>query len=126
MSKVESARVEAQLSLEKALEFAGDNSSYQKQQLLLLALPTLALAVLTLKAAFLPTPALLLFLALSAGGQFFLPLYAYLPSSALAMAVSAFFAALTYPFSAFLSTLAFCAMGFFGRGLLAGGLLHLN
>jgi hypothetical protein len=46
---VDSQFMEAKLSVEKALEFVGDNSSYQKKRLAILSLIVLCTGILTCK-----------------------------------------------------------------------------
>ena len=39
--------IDTELSIEKALEFVGDNSTYQKRRLAIIAITVLSLAILT-------------------------------------------------------------------------------
>ena len=121
-----SGEQQTELSIEKALEFAGDNSEYQKKRLLFIAMIVLSLAVLTCKMAFAGTAVSLLFLAGSGLGQLLAPAYLSLDFTALALILLSALAALTFPFSPLLTQLALVLIGFFGRGFFACGLLYLD
>ncbi len=43
--------IDTELSIEKALEFVGDNSSYQKRRLSIIGITVLSLAILTSRVA---------------------------------------------------------------------------
>jgi hypothetical protein len=57
------------------LEFAGDNSNYQKKRLLLLTIMILALSILTSKVAMMGSKIILVFLFASGIGQIVCPNY---------------------------------------------------
>jgi len=117
---------ETELTIEKALEFAGDNSDYQKKRLFFISIIILAFAVLTCKIAFLDPVVFLLFLAASGLGQLLCLAYFSLDVCALAIMIFSGLSAIAFPFSQLLTHLLFICLGFFGRGFFACSLLYLN
>lgn len=95
----QTTRDQTELTIDKALEFAGDNSNYQKKRLFLLSLLILPLAILTSKVAMQSTKMILTFLVASGVGSIICLTYLNILASAtgfLAFTVGAF---LFYPFS---------------------------
>ena len=92
-------RLRTVLRSAKALEFAGDNSDYQKKRLFFIAIIILSFAILTCKVAFLGIYTFLLFLAASGLGQLICPIYLTLDICALAIIVISGLSALAFPFS---------------------------
>lgn len=64
-----------EFSILKALEFVGDNSTYQKRQLLYLGIIILAFATLTCRIPIMGGSLAVYFLFFSGVGQFFCPVY---------------------------------------------------
>lgn len=95
----ETKRDATELTIEKALEFAGDNSNYQKKRLLLLTIMILALAILTSKVAMMGSKITMLFLLASGIGQIYCLNYLNLLAITLGLGVFTVCAALFYPFS---------------------------
>lgn len=95
----ETRRDGTELTIEKALEFAGDNSNYQKRRLLLLTIMILALAILTSKVTMMGTKITMLFLLTSGIGQIYCLNYLNILAITPALGLFAVAAALLYPFS---------------------------
>lgn len=64
-----------EFSIVKALEFVGDNSSYQKRQLVYLSIIIIAFATLTCRVPLMSGSLSVYFLFFSGVGQFILPVY---------------------------------------------------
>lgn len=95
----ETKRDATELTIEKALEFAGDNSNYQKKRLLLLTIMILALAILTSKVAMMGSKITMLFLLTSGIGQVYCLNYLNILAITLGLGVFTACAAFFYPFS---------------------------
>ena len=89
--------IKTQLSIQKALEFVGDNSSYQKKRLIIIASLVLALAILTTRMALEPQSVSLLFLIASGAGQIVCPIYLSLRTNALGVGFASLLAMGLYP-----------------------------
>lgn len=118
--------IQTELSIEKALEFAGDNSTYQKRRLLILSFIILSLAILTAKIPLQGTALTMLFLVASGAGQIVCPIYMSLRTCTLGLAGFAFFGAAFYPVNSLLKDFAYLGLGFFGRGFYVSSLIYLN
>jgi hypothetical protein len=94
-----STPTDTELTIDKALEFAGDNSSYQKKRLIMLSFIILSLAVLNCKIPFLQPLQALSFLLASGAGQIICPIYFDLATNSLGVAGFALLAIIGYPFS---------------------------
>ena len=108
------------------MEFVGDNSTYQKKRLAIIAIVVLSLAILTSRVALEQTSVLLLFLIASGAGQIICPIYMSLKTCTLGVAASALFAIGVYPLGTILRSIAFLGMGFFSRGFFVSSLIYLN
>jgi hypothetical protein len=122
----EPKREATELTIEKALEFAGDNSSYQKRRLLLLTIIILTLAVLTSKVTMLGDKLILAFLLASGVGQVVCTIYLNVLASTLGLLAFTVAAALFYPISELLTDCCYLGIGFFGRGVFASSLTYFN
>jgi hypothetical protein len=122
----EAAKQETELTIEKALEFAGDNSEYQKKRLMLIGVIILCFALLNWNMTFMGKEVLLLFLAVSGIGQLVCPVYLSFDICAVGMFIASGLAVVVLPFSSVLACICYLAIGFFGRGFFACSLLYLN
>jgi hypothetical protein len=108
------------------LEFAGDNSNYQKKRLLLMTIMILTLALLTSKMAMLGSKIILVFLLASGVGQIICPIYLNILATTLGLAAFTIGAFLFHPFSEGLTDFCYLGMGFFGRGFFVSSLVYFN
>ena len=114
------------MTIEKALEFAGDNSTFQKKKLLYITIVVLSFAVFTCKMAFTGPKNLMVFLLFSGLGQLICTIYLTLDICAFGIMFFSVLAALVFPFSEFLTLVCYIGMGFFGRGFYSNSLVYLN
>lgn len=115
-----------EFSIEKALEFVGDNSTYQKKRLLILAIPILTFAVLTCRFPLMNPDFNIAFLFASGIGQVVCPAYLNLRLIALGLLAFTGLATISYPFSTFLWDISLLGIGFFGRGYFIASLVYLT
>lgn len=120
------ATISTELTIEKAMEFVGDNSNYQKRRLFIIGLTVFALAVLTSKISLEVHTLSIFFLIASGAGQIICPIYMSLRTCTLGVAASALLASGLYPFGGFLRAVVLLAMGFFSRGFFVSSLIYLN
>lgn len=85
------------LSIQKALEFVGDNGYYQKKRLIFIAVMILSLAILTARMALETLTVTLLFLISSGIGQITCPIYMSLRTNAMGVAFAALLGMGLYP-----------------------------
>lgn len=104
----------------------GDNSSYQRRRLLLIATIVFALAMLTSRMALEPSFLGLLFLIASGAGQVICPIYLSLRTCTMAVGGSALLATGLYPFGGVLRDCCLIGLGFFTRGFFISALIYLN
>lgn len=126
MDNFESPYLEAKLSIEKALEFVGDNSTYQKKRLLILSVIILSTGILTCKISLEGTTIAMLFLGASGAGQIVCPIYMSLRTITIGLMGFTFLAAAFYPISNMLTFFAYLGLGFFGRGFYMSSLIYIN
>ena len=115
-----------EFTIVKGLEFVGDNSTYQKRQLLYLGILILAFATLNCRIPLMHGPPPIWFLVFSGIGQFLCPVYMSLRTISLGLLGSTAFTLVLYPFSHSAFGLGLCLMGFFGRGLYVSSLVYLG
>ena len=115
-----------EFTIVKAIEFVGDNSKYQKKQLMHLSILILAFATLNCRIPIMEGTLAIWFLVFSGVGQFICPVYMSLRTIALGLLGSTGFALIFFPFSAFVFKLGLCMMGFFGRGIFVSSLIYLG
>jgi hypothetical protein len=108
------------------LEFAGDNSNYQKKRLLLITIMILSLAILTSKITMMGNKIILVFLVASGIGQIVCPIYLNTLATTMGLAAFTIAAAIFYPLSEPLTDLCYLGMGFFARGFFGSSLVYLN
>lgn len=118
--------IEAKLSIEKALEFVGDNSTYQKKRLAILSIIILSTGILTCKISLEGPTLTMLFLAASGAGQIVCPIYMSLITSAFGLGSFTILAVVFYPVSGLLTWVSFLGLGFFGRGIFVSALIYIN
>lgn len=118
--------IETKLSIEKALEFVGDNSTYQKKRLAILSYLVLTTGILTCLVPLLPGIIPLLFMFASGAGQIICPIYMSLGTSAFGILGFTCFGLAFYPVSDLLSNFVFLGLGFFGRGVFVSSLIYIN
>ena len=115
-----------EFSLDKALEFVGDNSTYQKNQLAYLSIIILTFATLTCKIPLVDEKLTVLFLFFSGIGQFLCPAYMSIRTITICLFAFSIFTILVYLISSFLFQIGLCLLGLFGRGLFACSLLYIH
>jgi hypothetical protein len=114
------------LTIEKALEFAGDNSNYQKKRLLMMTVTILSMTVLASKVSMIDSKLMLVFLAASGIGQIVCTMHLNLLAITLGLLSFTICATVCYPISSFITNLCYLGMGFFGRGFFASSLVYFN
>lgn len=115
-----------EFSIAKALEFVGDNSTYQKKHLVYLGVIITIFATLTCQLPLINSSLAVYFLFFSGLGQFICPVYMALRTITLGIIGSMAFSIVFYPISTFIFQVGLCAVGFFGRGFYVSSLVYLN
>jgi hypothetical protein len=115
-----------EFSIEKALEFVGDNSTYQKRRLLIMAIPILTFAILTCRLPLMNPNLNLAFLFSSGIGQIICPVYMSLKVIAMGSLAFCGLATVSYPISNFFWDFSLLGIGFFGRGYFIASLVYLT
>ena len=116
-----------EFSITKALEFVGDNSSYQKSRLLYLMFVVLIYAVMNSHVPFILSASdTILFIIASGLGQIICPIYMGLNTICMCMIVTSCIGIVCLILNKFLLLLSILAFGFFGRGLYASSLIYIN
>lgn len=113
--------------LSKAIEFVGENSTYQKKRLIMISVCLVSLSALN---SFLPltlssTQTMFFFFACAAG-QLVCPLYFEIPGCIKYIIGFSILAVLTMNRIAFIESLAFMGLGFFGRGINISSFIYIN
>jgi hypothetical protein len=88
-----------EFSIEKALEFVGDNSTYQKKRLLIICITLLTFAMLTCRLPLMSPNLNLAFLFISGLGQIVCPIYYSIKTISQFLFLATIFGAITYPIS---------------------------
>ena len=117
---------EPEFSIEKALEFVGDNSTYQKKRLFILSVVILTFATLTCRVPLMGPNLTVVFLFASGLGQIICPIYMSIRTITFGLVAFVLFGIAFYPFSTFLMNVSYCGMGFFGRGFFVSSLVYIN
>lgn len=114
--------------LSKALEFVGDNSTYQKNRLVWLSFAIFSCAALnSYTPIILPDYQKTLFYIASAIGQLICPMYFDMKSTTKYLLIISLFAGVFVQLKwAILETIVFSAIGFLGRGLYVNSFIYLN
>lgn len=115
-----------ELNIIKALEFVGDNSTYQKKRLLLASIIILNFAILTSKIPFMGPQIIILYFLACGFGQFVSIIYFSVKQIAFFIFISAFLASVLYPFSEFMTSLSYLSLGFFTKGFFGKALIYIN
>jgi hypothetical protein len=110
----------------KALEFVGDNSTYQKRQLLYLGLIILAFATLTCRVPIMGGSLAVYFLFFSGVGQFVCPVYMSIRTISMCLLGATGFTAAIWLISRFMFEVGLCLIGLFGRGMYVSSLIYLG
>lgn len=118
--------ISTQLSIEKAIEFVGDNSNYQKKRLLLIAIIVFALGVLTTRTGIESSAYSIFFLIASGAGQVVCPIKMSLRTITIGVGTSCLAACGLYPFEGYFKAIGLMAVGFFTRGFFVSSLIYLN
>lgn len=111
----------------KAIEFVGENSTYQKTRLAWICIALVSISALN---SFLPltltgAQTMFYFFA-SAAGQLVCPLYFEIPVTARYIILSSLVAAASINRIPFVESLSFMGLGFFGRGLNISSFIYVN
>ena len=115
-----------QFSLEKALEFVGDNSTYQKKRLLIISVVILTFAILTVRLPLMSPNLNLGFLFASGLGQIVCPIYYPIRTIAKFLLLVTLGSMVAYPLSTFAFDICLLGIGFFGRGYFVAALIYLT
>lgn len=120
--------VETSFELSKALEFVGDNSTYQKNRLLYLSLTIFSCAALSSYIPIiLPSYQSTLFYIFSAAGQLICPMYFEIKTTVKYLIFTSIIACISLKLQwTVLEVIAFSMTGFLGRGLYVDSFIYLN